>query len=105
MRTNPLLVVLSLATLLFSCGRGEGAAKRPRGRGPLRGQIIVDPDHPQRLKRRGGVPFFMCGPGDPEGFLYRGKRRPDGTRDGNHSWARPAGIGEELAVYIRPASR
>jgi len=25
----------------------------------------------------------MCGPGDPEGFLYRGKRRSDGTRDGD----------------------
>jgi len=25
----------------------------------------------------------MCGPGDPEDFLYRGKPRPDGTRDGD----------------------
>jgi hypothetical protein len=25
----------------------------------------------------------MCGPGDPEGFLYRGSRRSDGTRDGD----------------------
>lgn len=25
----------------------------------------------------------MCGPGDPEGFLYRGKRNPDGTRKGD----------------------
>ena len=47
------------------------------------GQIVVDSTHPQWLKRSGGGPFFMCGPGDPEGFLYRGKRRPDGTRDGD----------------------
>jgi hypothetical protein len=28
-------------------------------------------------------PFFMCGPGDPEGFLYRGTSNPDGTRNGD----------------------
>ena len=50
---------------------------------PLDGQITVDPDHPQWLKRHGGGPFFMCGPGDPEGFLYRGAQSPDGTRDGD----------------------
>jgi len=47
------------------------------------GQIIVDPDHPQWLKRKGGGPFFMCGPGDPEDFLFRGKLNPDGTRNGD----------------------
>ncbi|UCG57100.1 MAG: serine hydrolase [Phycisphaerales bacterium] len=47
------------------------------------GQIIVDPEHPQWLKREGMGPFFMCGPGDPEGFLYRGRSNPDGTRDGD----------------------
>ena len=30
-----------------------------------------------------GGPFFMCGPGDPEDFLYRGTRNPDGTRNGD----------------------
>ncbi|MFQ6096551.1 MAG: hypothetical protein ACE5O2_02405, partial [Armatimonadota bacterium] len=53
------------------------------GGDPPRGQIIVDPDHPQWLKRAGDGPFFMCGPGDPEDFLYRGKRNPNGTRDGD----------------------
>ncbi len=53
--------------------------------GPRIGQIIVDPEHPQWLKRKGGGPFFMCGPGDPEGFLYRGKLNPDGTRDGDQT--------------------
>jgi hypothetical protein len=51
--------------------------------GPRMGQIVVDAEHPQWLKRKGGGPFFMCGPGDPEGFLYRGNLRPDGTRDGD----------------------
>lgn len=27
--------------------------------------------------------FFLCGPGDPEGFLYRGTLNPDGTRSGD----------------------
>jgi hypothetical protein len=47
------------------------------------GRLIVDPEHPQWLKREGGGPFFMCGPGDPEGFLYRGVLQPDGTRHGD----------------------
>ena len=54
------------------------------------GQIIVDPAHPAWLvhnedKNKDGEldPFFMCGPGDPEDFLYRGVRRSDGTRDGD----------------------
>ncbi len=50
---------------------------------PVIGRIVVDSENPQWLKRRGGGPFFMCGPGDPEDFLYRGSLRPDGTRDGD----------------------
>jgi hypothetical protein len=54
---------------------------------PLPGQIIVDPNNPAWLVRHDPKgdhkPFFMCGPGDPEGFLYRGKQRADGTRDGD----------------------
>jgi hypothetical protein len=46
-------------------------------------RVTIDPEHPQWLKREGGRPFFMCGPGDPEDFLYRGRLRPDGTRDGD----------------------
>lgn len=57
---------------------------------PLPGQIIVHPDNPAWLvynrddNQDGHLdPFFLCGPGDPEGFLYRGRRRADGTRDGD----------------------
>jgi CubicO group peptidase (beta-lactamase class C family) len=63
----------SILVALAAAGRAE----------PLAGQIVIDPDHPHSLKRYGGTPVFICGPGDPEGFLYRGTRRPDGTRDGD----------------------
>lgn len=57
--------------------------------GPLPGQIVPDPQNPRWLVRYdpGGrhTPFVMCGPGDPEDFLYRGKRLPDGTRDGDQA--------------------
>jgi len=48
----------------------------------LHAQVTPDPKHPQWL-RKDGTCFFMCGPGDPEGFLYRGKLNADGTRDGD----------------------
>ncbi len=45
--------------------------------------IVADPENPQWLRRKDRGGFFMCGPGDPEDFLYRGTLRPDGTRDGD----------------------
>ena len=45
--------------------------------------LIVDPANPRWLRWSDGAPFFMCGPGDPESFLFRGERRADGTRDGD----------------------
>lgn len=50
---------------------------------PMAGQVVVDRTDPSWLARRGGGPFFMCGPGDPEGFLYRAARNADGTRAGD----------------------
>jgi CubicO group peptidase (beta-lactamase class C family) len=50
---------------------------------PLPGQIIIDPEHPAWLKREGESHLFICGPGNPEDFLYRGRRNPDGTRSGD----------------------
>jgi hypothetical protein len=46
-------------------------------------RIVPDPEHPAWLKHQDGRPFYMCGPGDPEGFLYRGTRNADGTRSGD----------------------
>lgn len=48
-----------------------------------RGAIKVDPEHPAWLLYGDNAPFYMCGPGDPEGFLYRGLRKADGTREGD----------------------
>jgi hypothetical protein len=70
----PLSVILFLGLLVTSVG-SEAA--------PLAGQVIVDPANPAWLKYAGGGPFFMVGPGDPEGFLYLGSRNSDGTRNGN----------------------
>ncbi len=49
------------------------------------GAVCDDPATPQALRRRGGERVFPCGPGDPEGFLYRGTERADGTREGDQS--------------------
>jgi predicted amidohydrolase len=57
---------------------------------PQPGQIMADPNNPMwmvynRDNDNDGKPdpYFMCGPGDPESFLYRGKRNKDGTRNGD----------------------
>ena len=50
---------------------------------PMEGQIVVDPSNPAWLVYHGGGPHFLCGPGDPEDFLYRGIRQRDGTRVGD----------------------
>jgi hypothetical protein len=47
------------------------------------GQIVVDSAHPAWFKYQDGGPLYLCGPGDPEGFLYRGTRNSDGTRNGD----------------------
>lgn len=46
---------------------------------PLEGQIVIDPLNPvypvyNRDSNNNGIldPFFLIGPGDPEGFLYLG---------------------------------
>ncbi len=57
----------------------------PDGGPPPTGQIIVDPANPAWLRYADGGPFFLCGPGDPEDFLYRGTRNADGTRTGDQS--------------------
>ncbi len=50
---------------------------------PIAGQIVVDTQYPAWFKYQGGGPFYLCGPGDPESFLYRGTRNADGTRNGD----------------------
>ena len=74
MRQNWIAGILSgmLICLLYS---STALAQQPG--------LSVDPSRPAWLYYRDGRPFFLCGPGDPEDFLYRGTRNPDGTRDGD----------------------
>ena len=51
-------------------------------RAALPGQVIVAGSNPGYLKYNGGGPVFLCGPDNPEDFLFRGKLNPDGTRSG-----------------------
>ncbi len=46
------------------------------------GQIAPAAGHPEWLERTDGTPVFLCGPGDPEAFLYLGTRQANGTRTG-----------------------
>lgn len=57
---------------------------------PQAGQIMVDPNNPMWMVYNRDNnndnkldPYFLCGPGDPEGFLYRGTRNINGTRNGD----------------------
>lgn len=63
-----------------------------KSRLPLPGQIIHDPQNASWLVYNRDSdddgeldPFFLAGPGDPENFLYRGKRNTDGTRTGDQA--------------------
>ncbi|MFW2403409.1 MAG: hypothetical protein ACN4GT_01500 [Gammaproteobacteria bacterium] len=72
-------VKAALLALLICCVGAAGSSSAA----PLPGQIIVHPGYPQWFGRHNGGPFFLCGPGDPEDFLYRGSRNADGTRNGD----------------------
>ncbi len=73
-RALPVLLSCSLATFLVAC-----SAHADHKRGP----VTVDPENRSWLKYRKGKPYFLAGPGDPEGFLYRGELRRNGTRKGD----------------------
>ncbi|MHB1462933.1 MAG: serine hydrolase [Armatimonadota bacterium] len=50
---------------------------------PRAGFLQADPDSAAWMSHGGPDTSIICGPGDPEGFLYRGILKPDGTRDGD----------------------
>ena len=84
------MCVLWMLLMTFSCARQTSLSIIQEE--SLPGQIIKDPVHPNSLvynrdSNRDGVldPFFLCGAGSPEGFLYRGKRNSNGTRDGDQT--------------------
>lgn len=79
MRLVTSLLTLSFLLLLFLPCQAQ-----------LPGQIMIDPQNPSwmvynRDSNSDGKldPAFICGPGDPEDFLYRGTRNGDGTRTGD----------------------
>lgn len=76
---GPVFLARALFSVLLCIAGASGALHAA----PLPGQIIPDTSHPEWLKRQDGRPFFLCGPGDPENFLYRGSRNSDGTRNGD----------------------
>ena len=61
----------------------EGEALRRLVEAVVPRALTADPEYPQWLRGPDGKPFFMCGPGDPEDFLYRGTLNDDGTRAGD----------------------
>ena len=53
----------------------------------LPGQVIVAGPKPGYLKYNGGGPVFICGPDNPETFLWEGTLNADGTRSGGRQEA------------------
>ena len=88
--TNSFNLLTWLSVIALTCCVAPNIS---RGQEPnyLPGQIRVDPEHSDRLvynRDRNGDgkldPFFMCGPGGPEGFLYgdiSGGDTPDSVLD------------------------
>ncbi len=92
-------VLISLIALVIGAGCGRENPASPGSQGSPRvpakppalvtqatagpDQVVVDPGNPAYLMYADGRTFYMAGPGDPEGFLYRGTRNPDGTRSGD----------------------
>lgn len=93
LRSSRTLLLVPFASVLAVCGGdalpsagSDEPVPSPEPSDPgqaTSGQIVVDENDPAWLRYRDGGSFFLCGPGDPEGFLYRGERQPDGTRDGD----------------------
>ncbi len=70
------------------CAVGNFGRQGPNESTGFQGLITVDPEQPQwpayvRPGSDDAKPFFLCGPGDPEDFLYWGTLNPDGTRSGD----------------------
>lgn len=76
--------------VVLSYHPAAGQKPEAASRKELPGQVMHDPFNRSRMVYNrdwngdGQLdPFFLCGAGDPEGFLYRGFRNPDGTRRGD----------------------
>ena len=86
-RTTLLFAALLHVAVMGLCDWANAKERLP-------GQIMVDPCNASYLVYNRDVngdgeldPFFLIGPGDPEGFLYLGERQSDGTRAGGRQEA------------------
>ena len=75
------MVTAAVATWALPISAADLAGVEPSPR--ARDAIVVDETNRRWPRFADGRPFFLCGAGDPENFLYRGRRNPDGTRDGD----------------------
>ena len=71
-RGSTILPILICGQLLASAAQGQ-----------LPGQVVVDPDNASWFRYQEGSSFFLCAPGEPEDFLYRGSQNANGTRNGD----------------------
>ena len=77
------IFLLALAVFVLSCNQNRS------GKGsPLKDQIMIDPGNGSFLVYNRDSdndgkpdPYYMIGPGDPEGFFYLGKKKTDNTRE------------------------
>ena len=76
-RAAVLLLLAAAYQLAAAAGSATGEMDDPDA---LPGQIIVAGENPGCLKYNGGGPAYLCGPDNPETFLFLGQLRPDGTR-------------------------
>jgi len=85
----PLLLVLVISVFWNCSGPSSTeeasatqstAAEKLDDPNALPGQIIVTGRNPGYLRYNGGGPAFLCGPDNPEDFLFQGDLNPDGTR-------------------------
>lgn len=83
-------IIVGVLPFLMYSGKITPNRSSQTASNPLPGQIMVDPNNESFLVYNRDInkdgkldPYFMIGPGDPEGFFYMGNRKSDGTREGN----------------------
>lgn len=82
MRSIPLALAAAVSLALISPAPAPGRPGPLDDPAALPGQLIVAGAGPGYLKYNGGGPAYLCGPDNPEDFLYRGELLADGTRSG-----------------------
>ena len=79
-RATAILIFFSALTSSCSTSLSFSPSEALDDPDALPGQVIVAGSNPGYLKYNGGGPVFLCGPDNPETFLFLGDVNPDGTR-------------------------